>query len=616
MAEKYKVDLMHLQNELLGDIKNVENKIESKLKKTNQSLDELKISLFNKLNYLENAYTVLLQRSENSDNNEDSKEKDILDRIDSLNKKMEENIFKLDNKFNGLRGEVKDANYRYDKAFADNFQIPGLIGYKGPFLNMRQFLEHLNMKLAELVKSKDKQISDLTKFKEKVDSTISVSKNQFSMLDNRISDKFQIQIKELENRYIKRIDLIEEKINKMQIENEKFSNDILAQCNDLSDKYNNMDDKLINSLDEYKAEFSKYKDKINKNLNSFQGKYDLLENRLNLINDQIITNNKISSNYSFLEKKIKEIEKKYLILKNENLLSRNDENRNENKYHNNFDNNSNEDEDEKILFFSQRNNQKIEDIEINDELKNVSARNDSNSKKQNLKNSKKIIEKNKINNILNDSESIKKLKVSIRNLNKHYQTHKKNNHLNRIRSGKIFSHFPFISYDKNNSKEDMINILSRNNKRYLGNKNFFSKENTNKNEEERNPYGTIFNNNELESLTMKQIKNESKNKNINPNHKYLYLDKKIDILGRVMVDTFNKIIIQMNFIKKYNINNIKTVDLKSKDNNVSYEKLNNSKEISSIKNFPSQTLRNSKSFYLQSKIFPNFQYLKKEILKK
>ena len=616
MAEKYKVDLMHLQNELLGDIKNVENKIESKLKKTNQSLDELKISLFNKLNYLENAYTVLLQRSENSDNNEDSKEKDILDRIDSLNKKMEENIFKLDNKFNGLRGEVKDANYRYDKAFADNFQIPGLIGYKGPFLNMRQFLEHLNMKLAELVKSKDKQISDLTKFKEKVDSTISVSKNQFSMLDNRISDKFQIQIKELENRYIKRIDLIEEKINKMQIENEKFSNDILTQCNDLSDKYNNMDDKLINSLDEYKAEFSKYKDKINKNLNSFQGKYDLLENRLNLINDQIITNNKISSNYSFLEKKIKEIEKKYLILKNENLLSRNDENRNENKYHNNFDNNSNEDEEEKILFFSQRNNQKIEDIEINDELKNVSARNDSNSKKQNLKNSKKIIEKNKINNILNDSESIKKLKVSIRNLNKDYQTHKKNNHLNRIRSGKIFSHFPFISYDKNNSKEDMINILSRNNKRYLGNKNFFSKENTNKNEEERNPYGTIFNNNELESLTMKQIKNESKNKNINPNHKYLYLDKKIDILGRVMVDTFNKIIIQMNFIKKYNINNIKTVDLKSKDNNVSYEKLNNSKEISSIKNFPSQTLRNSKSFYLQSKIFPNFQYLKKEILKK
>ena len=616
MAEKYKVDLMHLQNELLGDIKNVENKIESKLKKTNQSLDELKISLFNKLNYLENAYTVLLQRSENSDNNEDSKEKDILDRIDSLNKKMEENIFKLDNKFNGLRGEVKDANYRYDKAFADNFQIPGLIGYKGPFLNMRQFLEHLNMKLAELVKSKDKQISDLIKFKEKVDSTISVSKNQFSMLDNRISDKFQIQIKELENRYIKRIDLIEEKINKMQIENEKFSNDILVQCNDLSDKYNNMDDKLINSLDEYKAEFSKYKDKINKNLNSFQVKYDLLENRLNLINDQIITNNKISSNYAFLEKKIKEIEKKYLILKNENLLSRNDENRNENKYHNNFDNNSNEDEEEKILFFSQRNNQKIEDIEINDELKNVSARNDSNSKKQNLKNSKKIIEKNKINNILNDSESIKKLKVSIRNLNKDYQTHKKNNHLNRIRSGKIFSHFPFISYDKNNSKEDMINILSRNNKRYLGNKNFFSEENTNKNEEERNPYGTIFNNNKLESLTMKQIKNESKNKNINPNHKYLYLDKKIDILGRVMVDTFNKIIIQMNFIKKYNINNIKTIDLKSKDNNVSYEKLNNSKEISSIKNFPSQTLRNSKSFYLQSKIFPNFQYLKKEILKK
>ena len=95
----------------------------------------------------------------------------------------------------------------------------------------------------------------------------------------------------------------------------------------------------------------------------------------------------------------------------------------------------------------------------------------------------------------------------------------------------------------------MINILSRNNKRYLGNKNFFSKENTNKNEEERNPYGTIFNNNELESLTMKQIKNESKNKNINPNHKYLYLDKKIDILGKTLAESYNKIIYQIMEIK-------------------------------------------------------------------
>ena len=70
----------------------------------------------------------------------------------------------------------------------------------------------------------------------------------------------------------------------------------------------------------------------------------------------------------------------------------------------------------------------------------------------------------------------------------------------------------------------MINILSRNNKRYLGNKNFFSKENTNKNEEERNPYGTIFNNNELENSMKNKNKSQKEDIIFNPNDKIQLFD--------------------------------------------------------------------------------------------
>ena len=41
----YKNDLIYVQNELLGDIKNVEKKLELKLKKNNQSFEEYKIAL-------------------------------------------------------------------------------------------------------------------------------------------------------------------------------------------------------------------------------------------------------------------------------------------------------------------------------------------------------------------------------------------------------------------------------------------------------------------------------------------------------------------------------------------------------------------------------------------
>ncbi len=49
MSEKFQNDLMHFQNELLGDLKNVENRIETKIKKINQSIDEQKNGLEKKI---------------------------------------------------------------------------------------------------------------------------------------------------------------------------------------------------------------------------------------------------------------------------------------------------------------------------------------------------------------------------------------------------------------------------------------------------------------------------------------------------------------------------------------------------------------------------------------
>ena len=103
---------MHLQNELLGDLKRVENKIEAKIKKVNQSVEEQKEELEKKMNYLENAYTVLLQRTNNIKTNDNSKEQEILSKIEILNKKIEDHSFRLENKYNSfmlppeLEGEI------------------------------------------------------------------------------------------------------------------------------------------------------------------------------------------------------------------------------------------------------------------------------------------------------------------------------------------------------------------------------------------------------------------------------------------------------------------------------------------------------------------------------
>ena len=77
----FKNELMYIQNELLGDIKNVEKKLEVKLKKNNQSFEEYKIVLEKKLDYLENVYNALIQRTQPTKIDEGFDEKKIFYKI-------------------------------------------------------------------------------------------------------------------------------------------------------------------------------------------------------------------------------------------------------------------------------------------------------------------------------------------------------------------------------------------------------------------------------------------------------------------------------------------------------------------------------------------------------
>ena len=615
MADKYQNDLMHLQNELLGDLKRVENKIEAKIKKVNQSVEEQKEELEKKMNYLENAYTVLLQRTNNIKTNDNSKEQEILSKIEILNKKIEDHSFRLENKYNSLKTEFKDNNYKFDKIISDNFQIPGLIGYRAPFLNFREFIDNLNKRLNDSIKAKDQQALDLKKYKEKMDNTLNTNKNQFSMLENRINSKSELQIKDLEKRFNERITIIEERINTMRMENGKYSYDLLAQCNDLTDKCNRIDDILKSTLDEYNDEFAKYKNtfkNMNEKLNKFEEKYKLFEERLKIINEQFV-NNKNNSNYISLENKIKELERICLSMKANNYFASFEEKKNKSNYIENIENNvlsrlnkiePNIEEDEKSSFFTNRHTKKLEGNITKNEQQNISERNYQ--KRNDLYFSEEKEEQLKQNDELYNSGKLKNSKLLKDILDSANRTSKTRDSPNRIRSGKIFSQYPFISYDRKGNNEDIIKQLGRNKINYFAKEKIKSNDTIYRSGEKRGIINLMSKYKTVNEFRKKQMENDSNDKIVGSNHKYRYLDKKIDILGKVMVESFNKIILQMNFFKNNNINKSDLKEIKSKDNTGQNE--NNDKNYKNtgreprIKiNFP-QPLKNSNSLYLKENL--------------
>ena len=545
MAETSKNEIMIIQNELLGDIKNVEQKLNDKIKLVIHSLEDQKNNLEKKLSILEKGYNALVQREMPEENYNTSKEKEILTKINTLNKRLDESSSRLEIKINKLDENLKDAIYKYDRAISDNFIIPGLIGSKAPFPSLRDLLETTYKKSMESLKLKQVQAIDLKKYKEKMEIFMDNTRSDLKTLDIKLTKNFLAQLKYQEQLFNERININEERINNMRMENGKYTFDLMSKYNEVKDNCNKNNEHLKNTLDEYNKDFSVYKTTIkgfNSKFNGFEESYNAFKTEIKTINERCEENNKANSN---LENKIKDLEKSIITTTKQSIRDYFEKNEKTaiTKQNNNFS--AYKEEDEKNSFLSNRLIKKIDINKIKFDKKNLLSKSYlkstgyqiSDENEENVKINSVLYdadffgdskqEGNTSNNeLFNDTDRIKKAKMP------HY----------RIRSGKILKHFPFISHDISNN-EELINKMTK-----------------------------ITDREKMDILKIypEYIKKRRIEKEINfpyNNHKYKYLEKKIDILGKSMVNNFNKIILQINFLKKNNVtsNNPDLNQLNSKE---------------------------------------------------
>jgi hypothetical protein len=197
--EKTKNDLMFLQNEILGDIKNVENKLDNKINKASELISEHNIYFERKINHLENIINIIKKETEN--NNVGKSNEEELAKINALNKKIEHDYSKLDAKITVLRSDMQDTSYNLEKKFMNYFQVPYLIGEKCVYSSPRDFFENIHKKINDLFREKDRHNADFKKFKEKTETSIIQSKSHLPMFENRLTTFFDSQLREMDGKY-------------------------------------------------------------------------------------------------------------------------------------------------------------------------------------------------------------------------------------------------------------------------------------------------------------------------------------------------------------------------------------------------------------------------------
>ena len=623
MTEKSKNELMFLQNEILGDIKNVETKLDNKIFKISSSFEGLKDTTEKKVNNLENSLKIMLEKIESLKEG-DSYEKQMNSKMNLLNKKIDDYFSRIDSKIIILQNDLKDSCYKYDKAISNNFQVPGLIGERCQFSSLKSFLEFCHKKINESLRLKEQQNIDYKRFKEKLDGIILKNKTQLQTYENNI-DAYN---KENDNKCQGRFAIIEERINSLRVENGKYSFELVNKCNNFDEKFTKIDEMLNNSFKQYNEEMKVFKDMfkdINDRIKNFQEEYHNFQEKIKLFNGLNKNVQDIQNNINKYNMKFNQINNKFLVIKKEinekyeemkNKSNTNININNNNRYDDNFGNhhidinNINEYKPKYIQFYSQKDlEEEINSLNTSKQYENMQDNilNKLALKKKDAKSgeiNKKIHKNNhcyilrsygskkknkldyiddsylytKINDIIFDSKFLRNSNyIDNSSMNEYYNQNyrikrTKNLYNNRIRSGRISKN---LFSNNDNNIDEKTNQISRNsrNKIRRGNSlpgDYDLNENI-KEDTDNKKESTLFPNmHKSQTFVRKKLDNDSSEILFPPGHKYLFLDEKINILSNVMVDSLNKLIFEINKLKN---NNKQNTGGKHKDNSVQKKKL-------------------------------------------
>ena len=190
-----------------------------------------------------------------------------------------------------INNNNKDINYmkeKYDRAIEDNLIIPGLIGPKCQFQNVKEYINSNNSDIARLKYEKDQIKLETKDYKSRVDNLF---KQTISLVDNSVdrSKEFtNTRITEIEKYIDKKLDEYNVRADGLKITISLTKDEIVAQVNDL------------------KLETEKIK--------NFLEKTKVLEQSINKINDDIM---KVNYEINKLYDKNISFDKKLFDFKNE-----------------------------------------------------------------------------------------------------------------------------------------------------------------------------------------------------------------------------------------------------------------------------------------------------------
>ena len=582
-----KQDILFFKNDMLKDIRKLEEKLN--LKMTNQNLmSSEQYNAFEKK--MDSITTQITEINSLLVNNTNLTEK--VNTLQIFKSRTEDSIFRVNARINTFQKEYREYIDNVEILINNNLKYPGIIGKNSRFSNFRHFIDYILKYFNDFNDFKDEiRNFNFNEFKKKIISDL----NDFRFAINENYSNSILLIQRNVQDFDKRMDDLIKK-------NEKF-----LKANE--SKFEELENKINNYLSEYQAKFTSLEQNINE---KYDEQLKEVENIKNLKNEFIEEMEKIKTKFEEIKKneESKDInnENNFLLkIINNNYISESQKGTEEN---NNIENDNyknlqkllieQKEESQAVLKSRNFNNQKNEHQKINNIIKLLLLNNNNNNNKINLS-----IIKNNCNEIMKKIKNIEEKNNIVNNSDDHS---KRMNKTLSIEKADSLEKFTNILKEKNN---DIINSNNNfqniENHLILSNEEILNKKKQSENNEDSNRYLNLAkkevskNNYSISNIANTKItkvllpeslnkKNKNRNPKIHISNSSVSENKKIKLISNdLSCSNAKKYSIQdSNNIKKSiidftKINKQKNEKIKSMDSERLNRRINESKMHSNLK---------------------------------
>ena len=276
-------ELLFFKNEILGDLKQLENRILKKMEQKGDSSEK-------KIVQIETNIEALSQKLFSMSNfySENVTMKDKLDNLFQACKKMEETLYTHEYKLSSIAKDLVTAINKYDRLIEKSIIYPGLIGSNNSKFNtFHNFIDFVMQNISQLILFKEKTMGmDLKQYKNKLEATIEGFKKQTEEIITNNKTYTSKLIKNLDNKFKNDFELFNQRLFNLKIKNtehvigiEKLSKNLINELTNITDMRSNIEKSYQTSTDVLRWHYIYAENRMNEVMKN----YDEINIKIHLI---------------------------------------------------------------------------------------------------------------------------------------------------------------------------------------------------------------------------------------------------------------------------------------------------------------------------------------------